>query len=238
MRDRSAFLKPIAHRGLHDAAKGIVENTVPAFEAAIVRGYGIECDVRPARCSTPMVFHDLSLERLIEAEGPVAAYEAAALKRLNYRTVGGSMIDDFHSGDHLRRTITAALQDVPGHKWYHFSSKKFLRPFDSSDFAKGLTSRVNDILARGQNIADLRQGQAEAFQGEDLMQAGDLVGTIDAPAGLGPQRRQQAAQLIEPERLDADPEAGGGFGWAEIHAGTHSIDLAHLRGVPRGRRKA
>jgi glycerophosphoryl diester phosphodiesterase len=93
MRDRSAFLKPIAHRGLHDAAKGIVENTVPAFEAAIVRGYGIECDVRPARCSTPMVFHDLSLERLIEAEGPVAAYEAAALKRLNYRTVGGSMID-------------------------------------------------------------------------------------------------------------------------------------------------
>ena len=57
MRDRSAFLKPIAHRGLHDAAKGIIENTVPAFEAAIARGYGIECDVRPAAarrrwCST------------------------------------------------------------------------------------------------------------------------------------------------------------------------------------------
>jgi glycerophosphoryl diester phosphodiesterase len=33
MRDRSAFLKPIAHRGLHDAAKGIIENTVPAFAA-------------------------------------------------------------------------------------------------------------------------------------------------------------------------------------------------------------
>ncbi len=49
MRDRAAFLKPIAHRGLHDAAKGIIENTVPAFEAAMARGYGIECDVRPAR---------------------------------------------------------------------------------------------------------------------------------------------------------------------------------------------
>ena len=69
MRDRSAFLKPIAHRGLHDAAKGIIENTVPAFEAAIARGYGIECDVRPAACATPMVFHDLTLERLIEGEG-------------------------------------------------------------------------------------------------------------------------------------------------------------------------
>ena len=93
MRDRAAFLKPIAHRGLHDAARGIVENTVPAFEAAMAKGYGIECDVRPAACSTPMVFHDLSLERLIEAEGPLAAHAAPALKRLSYRTVGGSMID-------------------------------------------------------------------------------------------------------------------------------------------------
>jgi glycerophosphoryl diester phosphodiesterase len=93
MRDRSAFLKPIAHRGLHDASKGIIENTVPAFEAAIARGYGIECDVRPAGCATPMVFHDLTLERLVEAEGPLAAHEAAALKRFAYRGTGGSMID-------------------------------------------------------------------------------------------------------------------------------------------------
>ena len=56
MRDRSAFLKPIAHRGLHDAAKGVVENTVAAFEAAIAKGYGIECDVRPAGCSTLRCF--------------------------------------------------------------------------------------------------------------------------------------------------------------------------------------
>ncbi len=93
MRDRSAFLKPIAHRGLHDSAKGIIENTVPAFEAAIARGYGIECDVRPAACATPMVFHDLTLERLIEGEGPLAAHAAPALKRLAYRGAGGSMIE-------------------------------------------------------------------------------------------------------------------------------------------------
>ena len=93
MRDRSAFLRPIAHRGLHDAAKGIIENTIAAFEAAIARGYGIECDVRPAGCATPMVFHDLTLERLVEAEGPLAAHEAPALKRLAYRAAGGSMID-------------------------------------------------------------------------------------------------------------------------------------------------
>ena len=93
MRDRAAFLRPIAHRGLHDASKGIVENTVPAFAAAIARGYGIECDVRPAACGTPMVFHDLKLERLIEAEGLLAKRDAAALKGLSYRNAAGTMID-------------------------------------------------------------------------------------------------------------------------------------------------
>jgi len=93
MRERAAFLKPIAHRGLHNPARGIVENTVPAFEAAIAKGYGIECDVRPAGCGTPMVFHDLTLERLIEADGAVAGRDAAALKALRYRDAGGSMID-------------------------------------------------------------------------------------------------------------------------------------------------
>lgn len=86
MRDRAAFLKPIAHRGLHDASKGIVENTAPAFEAAIARGYGIECDVRPASCGTPMVFHDLTLDRLVASAGPLVRHEASALKKLRYRS--------------------------------------------------------------------------------------------------------------------------------------------------------
>jgi glycerophosphoryl diester phosphodiesterase len=93
MLDRAAFLRPIAHRGLHDAEKGIIENTTAAFEAAIAKGYGIECDVRPAACATPMVFHDLTLDRLVEAEGPVGRHEAAALKRLAFRGTKGAMLD-------------------------------------------------------------------------------------------------------------------------------------------------
>ena len=64
--DRSLFLRPIAHRGLHDAAAGIIENTGPAFEAAIRHGYGIECDLRPLADGTPIVFHDETLTRLID----------------------------------------------------------------------------------------------------------------------------------------------------------------------------
>ncbi|MEZ5908142.1 MAG: glycerophosphodiester phosphodiesterase family protein [Hyphomicrobiaceae bacterium] len=80
-----AFIRPIAHRGLHDAAKGRVENTFSAFSAAIAKGYGIELDLQRDRDNTPMVFHDSQLQRLVDAEGPVAAYSAKELKAMRYR---------------------------------------------------------------------------------------------------------------------------------------------------------
>ena len=33
MLDRARFLRPIAHRGLHDPARGVIENTAGAFDA-------------------------------------------------------------------------------------------------------------------------------------------------------------------------------------------------------------
>jgi glycerophosphoryl diester phosphodiesterase len=92
MRDAAAFRQPIAHRGLHDRGAGRIENTTEAFEAAIAKGYGIECDLRAAQCATPMVFHDATLDRLIEGAGPVAAHDAGALKRLRYRDGASSVI--------------------------------------------------------------------------------------------------------------------------------------------------
>ena len=45
-RDALDWLKrPIAHRGLHDEAKGIVENSASAIEAAIAKGYAVEVDL-------------------------------------------------------------------------------------------------------------------------------------------------------------------------------------------------
>ncbi len=93
MQNAAAFLKPIAHRGLHDATRGIVENTASAFSAAIAKGYGIECDVRPAACNTPMVFHDETLDRLVAGTGPVEAHDAQALKGFKFRTGTDRMLD-------------------------------------------------------------------------------------------------------------------------------------------------
>jgi glycerophosphoryl diester phosphodiesterase len=92
MLDRSVFVRPFAHRGLHDAGRGRIENTVPAFEAALARGYGIECDLRPARDGTPMVFHDASLDRLMEGSGPLAAFGPGELKKLRYRSADTRML--------------------------------------------------------------------------------------------------------------------------------------------------
>ena len=83
--DRGLFLRPIAHRGLHDRARAAIENTAAAFLAAIDKGYGIECDLQPASDGTPMVFHDERLERLVAASGPIAAHTPAQLARLRYR---------------------------------------------------------------------------------------------------------------------------------------------------------
>jgi glycerophosphoryl diester phosphodiesterase len=85
MLDRSEFLRPIAHRGLHDAARGIVENTAPAFAAAVAKGVGIECDLRPAIGGWPIVFHDLTLDRLVAGTGDVASLGPHDLARLRYR---------------------------------------------------------------------------------------------------------------------------------------------------------
>jgi glycerophosphoryl diester phosphodiesterase len=84
MLDRATFLRPIAHRGLHTAARGIIENTAPAFDAAITKGYGIECDLRPASGGLPIVFHDETLNRLIDGKGQVSDQGPQDLKRLRY----------------------------------------------------------------------------------------------------------------------------------------------------------
>ncbi len=85
MLDRKTFLRPIAHRGLHDAAKGIIENTSPAFEAAIAKGYGIECDLQPAAGGRPLVFHDFELERLTAGSGRIDALQPGCAAKLPFK---------------------------------------------------------------------------------------------------------------------------------------------------------
>lgn len=84
--------RPIAHRGLHDAARGIIENTTSAFAAAIDAGYGIETDVQLSRDGEAMVHHDDVLGRLTDGGDPLAALTAAELARVPYRATADRMM--------------------------------------------------------------------------------------------------------------------------------------------------
>lgn len=72
---------PVAHRGLHDIARGIPENSRAAFSAAVKNGFAIELDVRLTADGMPVVFHDAELDRLCGKPGIVSQMTLAALKQ-------------------------------------------------------------------------------------------------------------------------------------------------------------
>lgn len=79
MAPRLRFDRPIAHRGLHDRAAGVIENSRSAFEAAVARGFAIECDLQLSSDGEAIVFHDDALERLTGTAGFVRDRTAAEL---------------------------------------------------------------------------------------------------------------------------------------------------------------
>ena len=84
--------RPVAHRGLHDFAAGVIENTPSAFAAAVAGNYAIECDLQLSADGEAMVFHDDTLERLTQGSGRVDALPAAALKRVAFRATSDHMV--------------------------------------------------------------------------------------------------------------------------------------------------
>jgi glycerophosphoryl diester phosphodiesterase len=72
--------RPIAHRGLHDAPKGVVENSLEAARAAIEAGFAIECDVQMSVDGEIFVFHDDTLDRLTDRSGALIDKSAAEIR--------------------------------------------------------------------------------------------------------------------------------------------------------------
>lgn len=128
---------PIAHRGLHDSAMGIFENTLSAARAAASRGYAIEVDLHPSADRVPMVFHDNTLDRLTAERGPVRARSAAELGAI---TIGGT-------SDHVP-TLAQLLEAVAGRVGLVLE----LKGIAGED--EGFAAAVLDVLSRYQgNVA-------------------------------------------------------------------------------------
>ena len=84
--------KPIAHRGLHDAGIGTVENTAGAVQAALAAGYGVEVDLQISADGEAMVHHDAVLGRLTEGDGRLDQLTAAELTRVKFRRSAERML--------------------------------------------------------------------------------------------------------------------------------------------------
>lgn len=82
MPPRPHFDRPVAHRGLHDQARGVIENSRSAFELAVARNFAIECDVQLSSDGEPVIFHDDDLPRLTGVAGNVRDKTAAELTSL------------------------------------------------------------------------------------------------------------------------------------------------------------
>src|SRR5438309_11677427 len=77
--------RPVAHRGLHDLARGVVENMPAAALAAVAGNFAIECDSQLSADGEAMVHHDDALGRLTEGSGALLEKTAAELKAVAFR---------------------------------------------------------------------------------------------------------------------------------------------------------
>ena len=84
--------RPVAHRGLHEISRGIIENMPGAIEAAIAGNFSIEVDIQLTADGEAMVHHDDALGRLTEGSGPLLAKTAAELKAVKFRNTGEHMM--------------------------------------------------------------------------------------------------------------------------------------------------
>ena len=84
--------RPVAHRGLHDAAGGIIENMPGAALAAIAQNFAIECDIQLTADGEAMVHHDDELGRLTEGAGVLLDKSAVELKAVSFRNTPERMM--------------------------------------------------------------------------------------------------------------------------------------------------
>src|SRR5437764_13284476 len=84
--------RPVAHRGLNDAARGIIENMPGAAAAAVAGNFAIECDIQLTADGEAIVHHDDELGRLTEGSGALKQKTAAELKVVRFKNTDEHMM--------------------------------------------------------------------------------------------------------------------------------------------------
>jgi glycerophosphoryl diester phosphodiesterase len=102
--------RPVAHRGLHDAAAGVIENTPSAFAAAVAASYAIECDLQISLDGEAMVHHDDVLGRLTDGGGRLDEMTSAELRRVAFKATTDRMISVGELCDLVAGRVTLVIE--------------------------------------------------------------------------------------------------------------------------------
>ena len=176
----------IAHRGLHNAAEGIPENSLPAFEMACRAGFIIENDIHLTGDGRVVVFHDDDLLRMC---GDSRAPEEMTLDELRAMRLLGT--------EYGIPTLEECLETVAGRVplLIEFKLRKgncgelcaaaerILANYDGKYFIQSFYPQVPRWYRR--NRPDVMRGQlATVLKGQGLVKR--LLGTLVADAASRP----------------------------------------------------
>jgi glycerophosphoryl diester phosphodiesterase len=102
--------RPVAHRGLHDAASGVIENTPSAFAGALAANYAIECDLQITADGEAMVHHDETLGRLTDGSGRLDAMTSTELRQVRFKATADRMISLGELCDLVAGRVTLVIE--------------------------------------------------------------------------------------------------------------------------------
>src|SRR5260370_10679615 len=102
--------RPVAHRGLHDAGAGVIENTPSAFAASVAANYAIECDLQISADGEAMVHHDDALGRLTDGSGRLEEMTATELRHIAFKTTTDRMISVGELCDLVAGRVTLVME--------------------------------------------------------------------------------------------------------------------------------
>ena len=125
--------RPIAHRGLHERARGIIENTPSAIGAAIDNHFAFEVDLQATLDGEAMVYHDDELGRLTDGHGALREINSKDLRHVPFRETTDRMISLGELCEIVSGRVTMVLE--------------LKSQFDDNDM---LVRRVASVLARYQ----------------------------------------------------------------------------------------
>jgi glycerophosphoryl diester phosphodiesterase len=196
--------RPIAHRGLHDAAAAVVENTASAVQRAIDGNFGIEVDLQITADGEAVVFHDETLDRLTTQKGPLAAMTASALKTIAFKQTSDRIISLGELCDMVAGRVTMLLE---------------LKSLHDGD--RRLPRRVADVL--GSYAGPVAAMSFDSAQVLDLRTVAPSLPRGITAGGWKPGERKQTA---------AKPgKSNGGYVWDALRMRPHFVAYA-VRDLP------